>query len=371
MKSRKILASLLAVCMVLSAIVVSPVIKAGPGPEKEEMNVLLIGNSYAADTVNYLAEIYESAGYTDFNIVSLYYSGATLSRIYLEMILSEVATETNFNGRDDTTKVFYAGNNGKSLKVDFMKSESDSDKVEGDRSTGGSSFKYQKYTKTNGEAIKAHQPVLNYDLGEAIREDDWDVVTIQNINNSYTADDAAAYTVLKAGTDATYGDYSHKITWNNGTYYGGKEYIGKDIVSVLCDYIVEENSAAQYGNVPKIYFNSTWVPDITQYNGPNRNGGVKAHQPRAVGTSYGNYTLNQASYFWETELKTFVYDKYVGESASVENKIVARIPQNTLVELLNENLPMISNTYSIYRDDVHLNDIARYAVALNLSLIHI
>lgn len=350
-KLNKLCSVLLAVCLLASAIVVPAVTKADTASEeKKNINILLIGNSYAADTVNYLAEIYDSAGYDTFNIVSLYYPGATLSRIYEELLLSETAEANGFNDR--TSGVYKYG----AKLTTTRNTGAANNNIQTDNSTRSSAscFAYQKYTKEDG-AVKSHNTVFNYDLKKAITEADWDVVSLQNINNSYDATEEAAYHVLKAGTDDSYGDYSTAFTFNNTTYYAGKEYIGKEYVSILTDYIKSKKSDAE------VFFNSTWVPE---YSAIRSNGTANNHTPRTAQKNMGTFSQGYSAYEWEKELNTNVY-KYLTDKTEDGNNLSGIVKNNTLVEYLYENLPLISDSYSLWRDNTHLIDIGRYAAALN------
>ncbi len=374
MKGKKLLALLLAVCLIVSLVPAIPVTNATPSISPlstKEINILLIGNSYASDTVNYLAEIFDSAGYTDFNIVSLYYSGATLSRIYEEMLLAETAEKFNFADRNSGVYKYGAGN----VKFTYNNGTAIADYTT--NRNFNVSFAYQKYTKTAGGEIQSHNTIYNYNLKQAIMEDDWDVVSLQNINNDYDKTVERAYTALSAsgygtiGTntvlcDTTTNDYTHVINWNGTDYYAGGDYVGRYYVDILTDYIIAENGQAQSGNVPKVWFNSTWVPD--------QRVSVSKHAGRGIvnGDSQGKSAI-----YWESELNKWVYPYTEAGSQTWEattesalstangNKLAGWIPNNLLIQYMHQGLSNLSNTNRLWRDGVHLSDIGRYAVALN------
>lgn len=360
MKNRKLLALVLSVCLMFSTIVATPTASADATTPQKKINVLLIGNTQTSDNVNYLAEIFDSAGYTDFNIVSLCYHGATLSKVYEEMLLSEIAETNNISDRTNGVYKYNVSlttvhNNGISTVSDTT-----SRNVK-------NSFIYQKYSKTDGGEIKSHQAVYNYNLKNALLEDDWDIISLQNINNDYTKTDDAAYKVLSAGSDSVYGNYSTAFSFGGKTYYAGKEYIGKEYISILLDYI-----KTNCKNETKVYFNSTWVPEYKHWNDNND---VKKYSPRAIFDS----TLSQGAcaYAWETELNGNVYKYLARGNYPVEGTKITFaksdngynfdgiIRNNLLIEYMYENLSCLSDTYSLWRDGVNLIDIGRYAVALN------
>ncbi len=323
-KSKRLLALILSISMVVSGLFVSSPVQTRaevPDAEKQDLKILILGNSYGRDAYEYLYEVFQQSGkYNRVIIGDLFMSGQSLQG-HVSSLLSAEGVDTASSPKVSTTDLQNCAVGGQ-LSYHYYKSE------------GTTELPYNYATET-GQSFK-----------ETLLEEEWDIVTIQQApkftnngeaNNQFALDT----TLLKALGDET--------TMSNIT---GKTYTDENsYVDVLYDYIKANCPNA------KIYYHQTFANvDAGYYNNYDdvKVSGVDATGPQKMFLGLSNWTESHIN-------------DYIGSGktvAGVTRALDGIVPAGASMMYLYESMPDETLKNKLYRDNIHLASEGRYLAAL-------
>ncbi len=328
-KSKRLLALVLSVTMVVSGLLASnhANIKAEASDEtKEDLKILILGNSYGRDAYEYMYEVFQQSGkYNRIVIGDLFMSGQSLQG-HVSSLLSAYGVDEG-DSPIITEDELKQNTVGSKLDYHYYKME------------GTEKYPYVYPTETT-----TTETTINFK--DKLVEEDWDIVTIQQgpsfmnngTNNNQFGLDA---TLLKAlGDETTMSGITGK------TYTEANSY-----VDVLYDYIKKNKPDA------KIYYHQTFANLSSDYylkydtiSGTN----ADKNRTQAMFVGLSDWTVNHIN-------------DYIGDGKTVNEvnrKLDGIIPAGASFMYLYESMPTETLQKRLYRDDIHLASEGRYLAGL-------